>query len=136
MDALVEARVEIAGMHADELLAAVAEALAGLPVDVDNGLVLVMQEQGVRRMIDERAEARFARAQLVLGLPQLRDVLHDAELAHGTAGLVPRDVTLAMHDAHRAVGADDAVFHVVARAAAPRASAAAAALTVFTIGSG
>ena len=71
-----------------------------------------------RRMVDERAETRFARAQLALGPPQLRDVLHDAELAHGTAGLVPRDVALAVHDAHRAVGPHHAVLDVVARPAA------------------
>ena len=113
---LVKARVEIAGVHSDELLTTVAQAFARLPVDVDNGLVIV-QEQAVRRMIDECAEARFACAELVLGAPQLRDVLQNPELAQGTAGLVPRDVTLAMHHAHRAIGADDAVFHVVARTA-------------------
>ena len=56
----------------------------------------------------------------VFRLPQLGDVLHDAELAKGTAGLVPRDVALAVHHAHRAVRPHHAVFDVVARTAAQR----------------
>ena len=69
-------------------------------------------------MVDEGAETRFARAQLALGAPQLRDVLHDAELPHRTAGVVPCHIALAVHHAHRCVGPNNAVLDVVARTAA------------------
>jgi hypothetical protein len=68
-------------MPTDQLLASIAQALARLAVDVDHDQVLVVEEERVHRMVDKRPEARLARAELVLGLPQLRDVLHDAELA-------------------------------------------------------
>ena len=112
---LVEGRIEIARVHADQFLSAPTQALAGLPVHVDDGELLVQQKKRIPRMVDERAKTRFARAQRALGPPQLRDVLHDAELANGTAGLVPRDISLAVHDAHPAVGPNDPVFDVVAR---------------------
>ena len=57
------------------------------------------------------------RPHALLGVPQFRDVLYDAELANGAAGLVPRDVALAVHHAHRAVRSHDPVFDVVARPA-------------------
>ena len=115
---LVEPGIEIAGMHADQLLAAVAEAFAGLAVDVDHVELLVQQEKAVRRAVDEGAEARFARAQLLLRLTQRRDVLRDPEIAHRAPGFVPSHVGLAGHYAHRAVAMYHAVLQVVARTAA------------------
>jgi hypothetical protein len=60
---LVQVRIELARIASNQLLAAIAQARAGLPVDVDHGQLLVMQKKRVRRMVGERAEARFARAQ-------------------------------------------------------------------------
>ena len=117
---LVEGHIEIARVHPDQFLSAPTQALAGLPVHVDDDELLVQQKKRIPRMVDERAETRFARAQLALGPPQLRDVLHYAELAHWLAGLVPPDVALAVHDASHAVGAHHPVLHVVAWAAAQR----------------
>ena len=53
----VQAGIEVARMHADHLLPAVTQALASLPIDVENGLALVEQEEAIRRVIDEAAEA-------------------------------------------------------------------------------
>ena len=61
---IVETDVEIAFMFADQLFPAVAQALAGLAVDVYNGPILVKQEKGVGRVIDEAAKVLLARAQL------------------------------------------------------------------------
>ena len=124
---LVETDVEIASMPADQFLPAVAEALAGLAVDVENGPIVVKQKEGVRRVIHEGAEARLARAQLLLRLPQLRDVLQDAKLAQGPSRSVPRYVALAVDYSLGAVGADHSVFDVIARTAARSAAAAASA---------
>ena len=88
-------------MPADQFLAAVAEVLAGLAVDVEDDRIVVEQEERVRRVVDEGTEARLARTQLFLRSPQLRDVLQDAELAHRPPRPVPRHVTLAVD--HRSV---------------------------------
>ena len=112
--------IEVAWMHSDQLFATPAQALAGLPVDIHDPDLLVHQKKGVRRTVDKRAEAGLARAQLVLGAPQLRDVLHDAELANRTIGLVPCDITLAVHHANHAVRPHHPVFDVVARTAVQR----------------
>ena len=68
-------------MLADQFFTAVAQTDAGLAVDVENGRLIVKQEEGVSRVIHEGAEARLARAQLLLRLSQLRDVLQNAKLA-------------------------------------------------------
>ena len=73
---LVQGGIEVARMHSDHLLAAVTQALTRLPVDVEKGLVLVEEEETIRRMIDEAAKALLARAQLLLRPSQLRDVSH------------------------------------------------------------
>ena len=64
MRRLVETNVEIASMPANQFFPAVAQTLAGLAVDVENGRILVKQKEGVRRVIHEGAEARLALAQL------------------------------------------------------------------------
>jgi hypothetical protein len=66
---LVEADIEIASMFSDQFIPAVAETLAGLAVDVENGRVVVEQKEGVSRLIHEGAEARLAGAQLMLRPP-------------------------------------------------------------------
>src|SRR5271166_2952507 len=71
---LVQAGIEVARMHSDHLLAAVTQARAGLPVDIENGLVLVEQEETIRRVIDQAAKALLARAQLIFRALALRDV--------------------------------------------------------------
>ena len=76
---LVQAGIEVARMHSDHLLAAVTQALTRLPVDVENGLVLVEQEETIRRVIDEAAKALLARAQLILCPLALGDVAHQAQ---------------------------------------------------------
>src|SRR3974377_1599040 len=66
-------------MHSDHLLAAVTQALTRLPVDVENGLVLVEQEEAVRRVIDEAAKALLALAQLIFFSLPLGDIAHRAQ---------------------------------------------------------
>ena len=58
----VQGGIEFAWMHADHFLAAVTQALTRLPIDLDKGLVLVEQEETIRRMIDEAAKPLLARA--------------------------------------------------------------------------
>src|SRR6185436_2266955 len=79
---LVQRDIEVARVHTDQLFAGEAQALAGLPVDVHDPRLIVQQKKGVRGTVDKRAKTRFACAQLALGSAQLRDVLHDAELAY------------------------------------------------------
>ena len=78
---LVQAGIEVARMHSDHLVAAVTQALTRLPVDVDNGPVLVEQEETIRRMIDEVAKALLARAQLIFCPLALGAVLRFAQRA-------------------------------------------------------
>jgi 3-methyladenine DNA glycosylase AlkC len=52
-----------------------------LAVDIDNLQSVVKQEESVRRMVDEGAKPRLARAQLLLRQPELSDILQDPELA-------------------------------------------------------
>ena len=66
---IVETDVEIAFMSADQFFPAVAQTIAGLAVDVENGPILVKQKEGVSRVIHEGAEALLALAQLFLRLP-------------------------------------------------------------------
>ena len=68
-------------MHPDQLFAAQAQALAGLSVDIHDSQLLVQQKKGVRRAVDERAEALFAGAQFLLGMPPIRDVEQEAHRA-------------------------------------------------------
>ena len=74
---VVESNVEIASMFADQLFPAVAQTNAGLTVDVDDAQLFVEQEEGVRRVVDEGAEARLACAQIVLGTLAFGDIAHD-----------------------------------------------------------
>jgi hypothetical protein len=56
-------------MHADHLVAAVAQALAGLVIDVDNSRLLVVQEACIRRVVDELARSScVTRAQARVGV--------------------------------------------------------------------
>ena len=107
---LVEARIEIAGVHADHLLAAVAEAFAGLAVDIDHVELLVQQEKRVHRVVDKGAEARFARAQGLLGMPPIGDIAHEADHALGLALGVEEHATLRPQPVHGAILVDDAVL--------------------------
>jgi hypothetical protein len=61
---LIQAGIEVARMHSDHLLGAVTQALTRLTVYVDKSLMLVEQEETIRRVIDEATKTRFARAQL------------------------------------------------------------------------
>ena len=63
------------------------------------------------------AQSFRASAQLLLRLPQLRDVLQDAKLAQSLPRSVPRHVALAVNYSLGAVGVDHPVFDVVAWAA-------------------
>ena len=76
---LVQAGIEVARMHSDHPLAAVTQALTRLPVDIENGLVLVEQEETIRRVIDQTAKALLARAQVILCLLALCDVARQAQ---------------------------------------------------------
>ena len=61
---IIEACVEIASMFANQLFPALAQTIAGLAVDIENGRKIVKQKEGVSRVIHERAESRLIRAQL------------------------------------------------------------------------
>jgi hypothetical protein len=63
---LVQACIEVPRMHSDHFLAAVTQAHTSMPIDVENGLMLIEQEEAIRRMIDEGAKALLARAELIL----------------------------------------------------------------------
>ncbi len=76
---LVQADIEVARMHSDHLLAAVTQALTRLPVDVENGLLLVEQEETIRRVIDEAAKALLALPQLILCTLAVGDVARHAQ---------------------------------------------------------
>ena len=67
-----------------------------------------------------KVEHVLARAQLLLRMAQLGDVLLGAEHPARPAGGVANHVALAVDDAHFAVRADDAEFDVVARPAVKR----------------
>src|SRR5208282_4972206 len=75
----VQGDVEVSRMHSDHLLPAVTQALTSLPIDVENRLVLIEQEEAIRRVIDDAAKALLASAQLFLCPLALRDVpeVHD-----------------------------------------------------------
>ena len=74
----VQGGIELARMHSDQVLAAVPQALAGLPIDVENDPLFAEQEETVHRMVDEAAKPGLARAQLILGPLALGDVAHQA----------------------------------------------------------
>ena len=118
----VEVGLDVDGLRpqADELLAGVAEAVAGLTVHVQNGAAAAVQEERVGGVIDERPEAPLARAQLGFRAAGFGHVLHGAENPARHAGVAPRDVALAVDDAHLPVRVDHPVLDVVARAAPQR----------------
>ena len=70
----VQTHVEFTWVHPEQLFPAPAQALARLPVHIDNPQLRVVQKKGVRRAVDKRAEARLARAQFLLGALALRNV--------------------------------------------------------------
>src|SRR3984893_3873669 len=111
---IVETGVEIASMFADQFLPAVAQAMAGLAIDVENGRIIVKQKEGVSRVIHEGAEARLARTQLLLRLSQLRDVLQKAKLAQRPTRAVPGNIGLAVDHSQSAVRTHHPIFHLVA----------------------
>ena len=57
---IVDVRIEAFRMHADQLVARVAQTRAGLAVHVEDRAVFVVEEESVRRVVHQRAEARFA----------------------------------------------------------------------------
>ena len=58
----VQAGVEVPGKHSNHLLPTIAQAITSLPVDVENCLVLVEQEEAIGRVVDEASEALLASA--------------------------------------------------------------------------
>src|ERR1700730_741715 len=96
---LVQPGIEVARMHSDHLLAGITQALTRLPVDVENGLVLVEQEETIRRMIDEAAKALLALPQLILCPLALGDVARHAQKPTSVL------LKLANADLHREGGA-------------------------------
>src|ERR1700732_2952440 len=111
---IVETGVEIASMFADQFFPAVTQAIAGLAIDIENGRIIVKQKEGVSRVIHEGAEARLARAQLLLRLSQLRDVLQKAKLAQRPTRAVPGNIGLAVDHSQSAVRTHHPIFHLVA----------------------
>src|ERR1700746_3601429 len=96
---VVQAGVEVAWMHSNHLLAAITQALTRLPIDVENRLVLVEQEETIHRVVDEGAKTRLARAELILCPLAFGHVAHQAQK--------PTSVLLELADAslHREGGA-------------------------------
>ena len=118
MDSIVETMRRIASVMPISSSRLIAQALAGLAIDIENGRILIVKKkESVGRVIHKGAEARLARAQLLLGLPQLGDVLQDAKLAQRPPRVVPGHIALAVDGSHGAVGAHHPIFHVVARTA-------------------
>ena len=111
---IVEACVQIASMLSDQLITAVAQALAGLAIDIEHGRLIVKKEEGVSRMVHKSAEARLARPQLLLGLPQLGDVLQDTKLPQRPSRVAPGHIALAVNGSHGAVRLHHPVLYVVA----------------------
>jgi hypothetical protein len=101
-------------MFANQFFPAVTQTIAGLAVNVENRRMFVKEKESVSCVVHEGAKARFARAQLVLRLPQLRNVLQNAKLAHRLSRFVPRHVALAVDYSLGAIGADHPVFDVIA----------------------
>src|ERR1700730_9587327 len=101
-------------MFADQLFPAVAQTIAGLAVDIENGPMIVKQQEGVGRVMHEGTDAPLARAQLLLRLSQLRDVLQNAKLAQRPPRAVPGDIALAVDHSQSAVRTHHPIFHVVA----------------------
>jgi hypothetical protein len=114
---IIESNVKIAFMFADQFFAAVGQTITGLAVDVENGPILVEQQEGVSRVIHEGTEAPLARAQLPLRLFQLRDIVQNAKLAQSPPRSVPGDITLTVDHAQGAVRTHHPIFHVVPRSA-------------------
>src|SRR5271166_4804929 len=75
----VQAGIEVLRTHSDHLLPAVTQALTSLPIDVENGLVLVEQEKTIGRVIDQAAKALLARAQLIFCMLALSNVARQAQ---------------------------------------------------------
>ena len=106
----VQTRVELARVHADERFAAVAEAHARLLVDVDHRRVVGVQEERVRRLIDEGAKAGLGGPQLLLCMPSIRDIDHEADHAVGSALGVEEHAAFRLQPVHAAILVDDPVF--------------------------
>src|ERR1700730_5209952 len=51
-----QAAIEVTRIHADHLVAGITKALTRLAVDVENGLVLVQEEETIRRVINKAAK--------------------------------------------------------------------------------
>ena len=70
----VQDRSKSTRMHSDHFVAAVTQAFARLAIHVENGRCSSYRKKRIGRVVHEGAEARLARAQLILCLFQLRDV--------------------------------------------------------------
>src|ERR1700738_3548929 len=73
-----QAAIEVTRIHADHLVAGITKALTRLAVDVENGLVLVQEEETIRRVINKAAKSGLTRTQLILCPLPLRDIAHQA----------------------------------------------------------
>jgi hypothetical protein len=73
----IHIRVEVMERHSDQFLTSVAEALAGLPVHVNNPslLLLVEHKESVARVVYKSPEAGFTLAKLLLGALALGNVV-------------------------------------------------------------
>ena len=117
-DALQKRRCQIRTIvergHPDQFVAAIAQAFARLAIHIENGRILIVEKERIGCVVHHGAEARLARAQLALGLFQLRDVLQNAKLAQRSPRAVPGDIALAVDDSQGPIGTQHPIFHVVA----------------------
>ena len=88
-------RLQIGYFHSEQFIARIAEERAGSLVDFDDVVAVVLQEYRVVGLLEKGpvallalAQCGFARAQLVLGVPQLRDVPADAAIADEASRLI------------------------------------------------
>src|SRR5690606_21979086 len=82
----VEAPAQIDEASLQDLLAAVAEALAGLAVDVDQPAVLFAHEDAVDRLLDQLPKARLAPLERVVPAQLLAHVDDQPQGAIGAQG--------------------------------------------------
>src|SRR5271157_5827036 len=100
----IHIRVEVKGSHPDQFLSSVAEALAGLPVDVKNLVFLIVHEECVGRVVHDSAKARLALAQLFFGLLAFRNIDRRAKQLNDISSVIQDRVPNDMNISDGAVG--------------------------------
>ncbi len=117
---LVGPDIDLSRASADQLVARVTKARAGLRVHIKDREAFIEQIERVRGVLDDGAELRLAVATGLLRLSQVGDVEHHAEHAQRAPLCVTRDLGAAVDDPLRAAGLHHPILDVVARLTAQR----------------